>query len=527
MKKGKIAIGLTVAVLVIVAAACAVWFAVDRPLDKQISAKGYEISVPKTWSFDADGVLTDKNGKLVGKFILVNTEPDLNNTASYSGFEVRGDVKTENKTEVILKNTFDTDNGKAVQYFIKNIPNPEPYAVSITLLRTGVSTMTGERIAASLQIPEIGSKPPQKNIAAPCSSDITDDKTVKIDLADGSTAVKNVSLIDVFISLQKKNERTGLDILNFEQTENGETLKVWSHIESDGGRGFLYSYYDRGDGIYTYDNNPVMFDSITKEIVKEKEITSYRLKIGETETFRLLEIPTNLYRDKAEALVALKTDESTEQSAMNILEEILPAEQMENVSAEKTSDGLKIVFNENETVDRAKLSKDAAVMFSLLSDVDVIRISETGGDDFVLKRNDVLKNAEAENATDTPENFAKFAEEIESVPPARPEGATNNGKSGETIGNASDGSVVYSSTVVISSSTKIKHPKTGEMVEIGPYAEQVGVSQYLNKPITCTIKKTGNAYLATASCGGSVIYSQPLEDEAAVQNAIRQIQSYS
>ena len=527
MKKGKIAVIIIAALAVCAAAVCAVWFTMAKSLDKKITSKGYEISVPAGWISDANGTLTDKNGNVVGKFLLINEQPDFGNTAAYAGFKAKGDVKTENVTEVILKNTFESDSGKAVQYFIKDIPNPEPYAISITLLRSGVSGLTGDRIAASLKIPEIGSKPPQKNITAPAYGDIGDDKTAKLTLTDGSVAVKNVSLIDVFISRQKATERTGVDILSYEQTENGELLKAWSHIESDEGRGYLYTYYDKGDGVYTYDNNPVIFESITKEIVKDKDITSYRLKIGETETSRLLEIPTNPYRDNAEELVSLKTAETTDQSVMAILEKILTEEQIKDVSAERTPDGLKIVYGESMKVDRAKLSKDAAVMFSLASDVDTITVEETGGDTFVLKRGEVLKEVEtpAETATNTPEDFAKFAEEIESVPPAKSESEKNssNGK----YGSATDGDVIYSSTVMISPSTKVRHPKTGEMVEVGPYAEQMGVSQYLGKPITCTIKKTGSIYLATATCGGSVIYSQPLETEADVRSAISQFKAYS
>lgn len=528
MKKKKAAVTLTILLLAIAAVVCAVWLTAVKPLGKQISAKGYEISVPKSWSFGADGILTDKKGSIVGKFVLVNEEPDLSNVAAYSGFEVQGEVKTESKTEVILKNVFETDSGMAVQYFIKDIPNPEPYAVSITLLRPGVGNITGERIAASFKIPEIGSKPPRKNITAPSYEDIAEDKTAKLVLENGNTSVKNASLIDMFIGMQKKNERTGLDILSFEQTDGSEVLREWVHIESDAGRGFLYTYYDIGNGIYTYDNNPVMFDSITKEAAEDTEITSYCLKIGETETTKLLEIPLNIYRDNAEALVALKTAESTDEAAMNVLEQILEPEQLKNVSAAKTSDGLEIVFGENEMLDSAKISKDAAVIFSLLSDIEVINVSVTNGDNFVLKRNDVLKNTaeDAEAAADSPENFAKFAEKIESVPPAKPKDSANSGKE-SSVNGAADGEIVYSSTVQFSANTKVKHPNTGEMVEIGPYAEKLGVSQYLNKPITCTIKKSGSAYMVTATCNGSVIYSQPLEDEAAVQNMISQIKAYS
>ncbi len=169
------------------------------------------------------------------------------------------------------------------------------------------------------------------------------------------------------------------------------------------------------------------------------------------------------------------------------------------------------------------------MLFSLLPDVNTINVQTAGGDTFVLKRTEILKKIEnaAQAAPSTPENFAKFAEEIESVPPAKPVGEKGNDAGNNNNSTPADGDVIYSSSIVISPSTKVKHPKTGEMVAVGPYAEQMGVSQYLNKSIHCTIKKTGSIYLATATCGGSVIYSQPLETEAEVKNAIAQIKAFS
>lgn len=534
MKKGIIVAAIIAAV--VAAVVFAVWFTVGKPLDKVITAKGYAISVPDGWVSDAEGTLTDKNGTVVGKFILVNEEPDFNNTVSYSGVSAKGDVRQEDITDKIVKNTFESENGKTVQYFIRDIPNPEPYAISLTFFRSGVGALTCDRIAGSLQIPELGSNPPPKNIAAPAYADVGESRACKLAFTDGSAAVKNMSLIDDFIKRQKKLESTGLDVLSYKEDENGgESLKTWSHIESDKGRGYLYTYYDRGDGIYTYDNNPLIFDSITKELVEDKEITSYRLKTGETETTRLLEIPMNLYRDKAETLVSLKTAESTDESLMKILEQIMTPEQLKTITAAKTPDGIKILYHEEGQVDRSKLSKDAAVLFSLASDIQTVTVEDANGETYVLNRNDILNDVETppETATATPEDFAKFAEELESIPPAQPESSGGEGNTDTESGSESesnsvaDGEVIYSATIVIPSDKLVKHPDTGEMVPIGPYAEQMGFGAYLGKPITCTIKKAGRGYLATASSGGSVIMSYPLSTEADVQNAISQIQAYS
>lgn len=526
MKKRKITAVIMLIIAILAAIAFVVWFTVGRPLDKKVTAKGYEISVPNGWTSDSNGILTDKKGNVVGSFRLINEQPDLNNTPSYSGFEVKGDVKTENKTAVIVKSIFETNKGRAVQYFIKDIPNPEPYAISITLLNTGVGDFIGERIAASLKIPEIGSRPPQKNVVSPEYHDIGEDKVAKQVLSDGNIMVKNISLIDAFVDRQKKSESTGLDILSYEQTENGVSLRTWSHIESDNGTGYLYTYYEK-DGVYTYDNNPVIFESITKEILDDKKSAIYMLKIGKKETTPLFEAPINPYSENAETLVSLKTDEGNDNSIMDILKVIFTKEQLDGITAQKTDNSINIVFKEGVKADKSKLSKDMTVLFSLVSDIKTINVKETSGESFVFERDDMLKKVEtpADVAVSSTEKFTEFAEEVEEVilPAVSVEEKANEG----TYSQAADGSIVYSTTVVLSKNSKVKHPKTGKMVEIGPYAERYGVSGYLGKPIYCTIKKIGSTFMATATCNGSVIYSQPLESEAAVKSAINQMKAYS
>ncbi len=493
------------------------------PLVQTITAKGYQISVPKGWTCGADGSLINKRGEVLGKFLLIQEEPDLNRMTDYCGFAVKKTEKSESLTQVITKNSLQTEQGEAVQYFIQDIPNPAPYAISLTFLRTKVHAMTAERIVASLTLPELGAKPPKKNVSAPSYADIHEGQTASFVFQDGTTSVKNIHLIDAFMRLQNKQESTGLDIFSYEQTAEGEQLSAWYHIESNQGKGYLYSYYPLGDGVYTYDNSPILFESITKDILQEKGITAYHLTIGNADLMRLLEIPTNVYRDYAEDLIKLQTAESNEQTVRSILEKIMAPEQLSSVSISKSGKTIRLAFSDVISANRAKLSQDMAVLFRLLLDIDTIVVEEPDETVFRFSRNQLLKwvgkqNDEKEDAVDA---FASFAEQIETVPPAKAEGESQNT---QEIGT---GDVVYATTMFFAPTTKIKHPKTGEMVAIGPYAERFGVSQYLNRPIYCVIKRNGMAYIATAMVDGSVIYSQPLETEADVQNAIAQLNMYS
>lgn len=523
MNKKKIAVMITVILAAVIIVAGAIWFMTEKPLDRQITSKGYGITVPRGWTSDADGTLRDKHGTVMGKFLLMNEEPDMENQVSYAGFAVNGNVETEQISQVITKNIFQSEGKTAVQYFIQDIPNPEPYAISITLLRPMVSEMMGDRIAASLDIPEMGSRPPQKKITVPTYDSIGTDKTAVFLYTDGSISEKNVGLIDVFINHQNKKESTGLDVLCYEQTKTGERVAKWSHIESDGGRGYLYSYYDCGNGIFTYDNNPLIFDSITKTVKKDKGTTSYLLKSRQTQTQCLLEIPINPYRDYAETLSTMRMSESTEVSAERILEVLFTPEQRDRTTVVRVEKGLKISVTPDVKIDREKLSKDVTVLFALLTDIDVVTV-EHGGNTFVFRRDEMLEEVAfaSKTAADSPESFIRFSETIEAVFPAISEEEKAQGKN-----VVSDGNIIYSSVVMMTPATRVPHPRTGEMVAVGPYAERMGVTQYLNKPITCTIKRNGSAYIVTAASGGSIIYTYPLENEAAVQDAIRQLKAYS
>ncbi|MBQ7792643.1 MAG: hypothetical protein IJ367_04045, partial [Clostridia bacterium] len=397
-------------------------------------------------------------------------------------------------------------------------------AVSVTLYTKNVRMKTCDSIAESFKLPELGEKPPAKNIAVPVYEEIGGDKTAKYTVADGTVHAKNISQLEMYIRRQIEGQATGLDVLSYVEDEAGTVrLESWSHIENSGNRGFMYTYYDRGDGMFTYDNNPQIFETLTKEVIKEEGKTVYSLKTGSAETARLLEIPLDLYRDNAEGLLGLKTAESTDAHVKSILEQVMPEEKVAGVTVEKKEGNVNLKFGEGAELNPTELSKEAAVLFSLASDVETVTAVAADGTKYELKRDTVMKDVATpvEEITRSPEDFAKFAENMDSIQPAVPK------KEEKPAGDGvPSGTVVYSDSIYISSSMLVTHPTTGEKVPIGPYAQKKGYGHLLDKSIQCTIRKSGSGYIATATCGGSVIASYPLESEAAVRSAIRTIQSY-
>lgn len=467
-------------------------------LEKTVAVRGYEIMVPKNWSTDSKGNLYDRMGNLAGAFTLVDED------SVTSGSEIADDVTKSEITQ---------GDRKAVLYYVRNLPNPEPYAASIVLYKDTVKDKLATKIYESFKIPAIGTNPPQKNISAPVLTDITDDKICRVEFADGTVTVKNLKLLNIYMERQKEKQSTGVDVLSYKEEEGVFVLESWYHIESDKGTGYMYTYYDKGDGLYTYDNNPLVFESVTKEMAEDKGITSYRLTSAGVNTTTLLEIPLNLYRDNAEELIALKTMSATETEIQNILNKIKTKKELNALTFKVDKNTLLITYEGSIEPDSNKAYSDAAVLFSLASNLHKITFTYGDGTMYTFTR-DKVKNTLSTNmdsAAENKENFVDYTEEIENI----------------QHNQAQDGDVVYSGTVVISYNTMVTHPDTGERVEVGPYAERKGYGQYLGKPINCVIKRMGNAYIASASSGGTVIGSYPLNSEAELQNAISLIKAYS
>lgn len=467
-------------------------------LEKAVSIQGYEITVPGKWSSDSKGILYDSKGNTAGEFTLINEDKVM------VGKEI---------AENVIKCETQHNSKNAIVYYIKNLPNPEPYGVSLLFYKETVSERMCQKIYESFKIPAIGTNPPEKNIEATELSQIQDDKVCRVEFADGLVTVKNIKLINTFIDRQRDKQSTGIDIVDYKEEEGRFLLTSWYHLESDRGAGYMYTYYKKDDGTYTYNNNPLTFEAVTKEMSEKKSTTSYRLTSGGVKTTTILEIPLNYYRDNAEELIALKTMNATEIEIQKILDKIKTKDELNALTFKVSSNALLITYDEGIKSERSKAYSDAAVLFSLASNLDSITFVYNDGKEYTFTRAQIEKTLDTDMdfASKNKENFVDLAEKIE-----------NSQQSQMT-----DSTVVYSGTVTVSYNTIVTHPKTGERVEVGPYAERKGYGQYLGKPIYCEIRRTGNGYIASASFGGNVIGAYPLNSEEKLQNAISLIKAYS
>ena len=171
-------------------------------------------------------------------------------------------------------------------------------------------------------------------------------------------------------------------------------------------------------------------------------------------------------------------------------------------------DVLTITFGNDVTPNRNAAFSHSAVIFSLAKNINTVKFKYSN-DECTFTRSEVDNNSKkVDSATDSEENFVEYTEELEKT-------------------NINDGEIVYSGTVTVSYNTMVTHPRTGERVEIGPYAESRGFGYLLGKPVSCVIKRKGTGYIASASSGGKVVMTYPLEDEAKLQWAINMINAYS
>ena len=512
MKKNKV-LFMFIAGLVVVAVVIIAQISLNS-LKGVIALRGYEFSVPESYSLCDDGSIKNKKGEEIGKLLAVDEAFDIENAQNYSGVLPNGEIEKEEFSEKVIKNTFNSDKGKVFQYFVYGLPNPDPYALSLVLYKSDVREGLADKIAKTLKIPEIGENPPPKNVFPITYGMIEADKVYKTTLLDGSIMVKNIHLLDEFTKFCNDKKDAGVEILEYVQSENGiMEIKKWCYLESSSKNGYVYSYYNKDGSVYTYDNNPVVFSGIKREVYEDKGLTSYNISLAEEMHQSVLDIPLNIYREYADELLAMKSGESDNESIYKILEKIMTKEQLECVKAQKEGTELKLTFSKTELLDRGKLPKDVVVLFSLILDVEKITVSDDAKNTYVFYRKEMLNsvNGSSKNRDD----FVKLTEEIENIAPAEPEKEKSN-----------DGEVVYSGTVLIARGSKVTHPRTGKKVLVDPYAEKYGVSHYLGKPITCTIKRKGSGYIATAVCGGSVIASNELANEEELNRMIGMIESY-
>lgn len=468
---------------------------------KTISIRGYEISVPDTWSTDSKGNFYNDKGEQAGKFILIDEPVTEDNATDYSGEEIKGEIARE--LDDVVKYTFTTGKGETNMYFMPTPENPEPYGAAVLIYTDVVKERIGEKIAKTFKKPKLGQNPPRKNIEPPNEKDTV----IKIEFEDGSVSVKNSSFFTKFSESINSKENYGINVVTYKEDVKKLRLADWKYIECDGGECYMYTYYEKGDGLYTYDNNATSFSELSKIINEEKSTTSYMLKT-EGEEVKLIEFPLNRYRDNADELISLKTDNAKRADIQKILEKILSSNDLKGMSFSIENDVLTITFGNDTLPNRNAAFSHSAVIFSLAKNINTVNFKYYN-DEYTFTRSEVDNNSKkADSAADSEESFVEYTEELEKT-------------------NINDGEIVYSGTVTVSYNTIVTHPRTGERVEIGPYAEERGFGYLLGKPVSCVIKRKGTGYIASASSGGKVVMTYPLEDEAKLQWAINMINAYS
>ncbi len=397
-KKKLIAVILAAIAFALVIGVLYIQFGYER-LEKTVSLQGYEITVPQRWSSDSKGILYDKNGNTAGNFTLVNEDKVM------VGKEIdKNTIKCETKQ----------DNKKAVVYYIKNLPNPEPFAVSLLFYKDIVSDRLSQKIYESFKIPAIGTNPPRKNLVFPELSEIKDDKICRVELADGTVTVKNIKHLDIFADRKRDKQSMGVNVLDYKEENGTFLLNAWYYLESDKGTGYVYTYYKKEDGRYTYSNNPLTFDAVTKEMSEKKGTTSYRLTSAGVNTMTVLEIPLNLYRDNAEELISLKTLSATEIEIQKILDTIKTKEELNSLTFKISDSELLVTYDENIKPERNKAYQDAAVFFSLAANLKNVSFGYSDGTKYTYTREKMQKSLEINinSAANSKEDFIDYTEEI-------------------------------------------------------------------------------------------------------------------
>ncbi|MBR7164407.1 MAG: DUF4825 domain-containing protein [Clostridia bacterium] len=487
--------------------------------------EGYSLMIPQSWEVSEESgclIFKDKDTE-IGQFRLLYTDHEVVDIPKALGYtpekpQVRESDKYVTKVYEIR---FLQGEDEICQYVFDDLPDFPPYQAVLTL--KNVNTRTAERILQRISMPKLGANPPEKPV-----KELTDEfleQAVYTVQRGTSVYAYRLSRLDRLIQAgaeQPADKASGLHILSCEAGEESRTVKTWYYVFVGGGEKKLYIYEQGEDGFYFYRNNPKLIREITRETSVEENYTRYYAD-GEL----ILEAPYNSYAENKEALLAYKDTLIGDNSNVSALvQKAMPVHAtLEGISLETENEpyglSLRYVLDKPEmyitegTLNENAFYQNALVLFSLVSNVDWIQMDiRTGETVFNVKyeREVAEKQFDEQDLSQFATDMKAFEEFTEDVPKMSPPTENNSG-------NGVDGTrVVTSTTVMVSSTSVVRHPKTGKMVSVKPYAERYGVTQYLDKPITVTLYEKSDAgkitMWATGSCGGVQIGSYPISSRA-------------
>lgn len=299
MNKKKLIIIISAVLVAVLACAVAILVFGTPELTKAVNVRGYEIKIPQKWSYDSKGNFYNEKGEQAGKFILVDEPVNKDNALDFCAEEVK-DEKMSVISDALINYNFTSGNGETEMYFIPDLKNPEPYGAEVVIYTDIVKSNLGKKIAKGFKTPEFGTNPPKKNISAHDLGVAGENTVTKTEHKDGTVTVKNVELLSGFDEKIKNKVSIGVNVITYKEAEDGsKTIISWRYLESDNGKGYLYTYYEKAGDVYTYDNNPILFKTITKEIFDGENVASYTINT-ENDNVAIIKLPLDKTDEKNE-----------------------------------------------------------------------------------------------------------------------------------------------------------------------------------------------------------------------------------
>ncbi len=494
---------------------------------QSVSLKGYGLSVPKKWAITQEEnqlVFTEQNRE-VGRFSLLYDACEIADIPGLFGYEgIEPVVRASDQYAAkVYELSFEAYGQKVLQYVFTSLPAAPPYHLVLTL--PDGNGKEARKILAKITVPATLPCAPLKPASVPEGEALESAVyTIKNDYGIFAYNVNRLEKILANPSLKPAQDEVlfPLSVLSFESGEEGRLVKTWYHLTEHENKTYLYTYYQGVDGSFIYDNNPVVIKKITKEISDDKETVRYLA--GAT---LLLEAPYNQYTEEVDTLLQYKGTVIGDNSRVSqLVAETLPKDIILEGVELKTDEepyGLCLKYTmtsteryvKEETIEEAVFYQNALVLFSLIDNVHYIQIKIECADtpyELYYERKTAEQQFEEQDlrsfAKDA-ESFIRFAEDVPKITPPDDSGS----------GNKANGTrVICTRTVVVSRSMKIKHPRTGQMVSVVPYAERFGVSHLFDQPIAISLHEkveNGETVMwASASCNGSFLGTYPISSRA-------------
>lgn len=526
-----------------------VWLLSAQSNTQRLNMAGYAVLAPAQWEIRLDGETAvfyspESGGAPIGKARLINQEVSPADFGKWFYLETAAVSETTSNqfAALLTEQTYQEGDAEYTVYVFSSLPNPQPYHFAMYFDREYVSGWTARRILKSFTVPDPGANPPPKNIPA-LSEEEAAQSSVYLVRQTEQTLVHNTVRLDAFIEGMNSGSQNSVNILSYRKEGELLALDSWFYLDCDGERTLLYTYYQTEDGNYSYNNNPEPLSAIEKAQNSEQDLTTYLAVPADSaaQEITLFEFPKNPYQEQQNDLLQHKGALIGDNSSVGAILDSLPTPGLARTQFALQTDhepyailvSYEVTDSDkaypNGSLNRQQLEKNAAVIFSLVENADEISMEikneeKTETLDFSRRKTEEYFEGDVRDYPQEPQKFSQYLEDVQNMPPSTPKppaSENTHSSSGGVLGE-----VVYSTSVTIPHGMMVTHPRTGEQVVIDPYAERYGYSQYLGKPISCVIYRTGSGYHLVASCGGAVLAEYDMAGDRDKDYVIGMIQSY-